>query len=149
MKEKLLISACLLGENCKYNGGNNFTPEVEALRERYELVPVCPEQLGGLPTPRTPAERVGDRVVNREGADVTDAFRQGAEKTLELARASGITKAVFQVRSPSCGSGTVYDGTFSGALTAGQGVTAELLEKNGVNIYRSDQAGELMAKGEL
>ena len=149
MKEKLLISACLLGENCKYNGGNNFTPEVEALRKRYELVPVCPEQLGGLPTPRTPAERVGDRVVNREGADVTDAFRQGAEKTLELARASGITKAVFQVRSPSCGSGTVYDGTFSGTLTAGQGVTAELLEKNGVNIYRSDQAGELMAKGEL
>lgn len=149
MKEKLLISACLLGENCKYNGGNNYTPEVEALRERYELVPVCPEQLGGLPTPRTPAERVGDRVVNREGADVTDAFRQGAEKTLEIARASGITKAVFQVRSPSCGSGTVYDGTFSGTLTAGQGVTAELLEKNGVNICRSDQTGELMAKGEL
>lgn len=149
MKEKILISACLLGENCKYNGGNNYTPEVEALRERYELVPVCPEQLGGLPTPRTPAERVGDRVVNREGADVTDAFRQGAEKTLEIARASGIAKAVFQVRSPSCGSGTVYDGTFSGTLTAGQGVTAELLEKNGVNICRSDQTGELMAKGEL
>lgn len=149
MKEKLLISACLLGENCKYNGGNNYTPEVEALRERYELVPVCPEQLGGLPTPRTPAERVGNRVVNREGADVTDAFRQGAEKTLEIARASGIAKAVFQVRSPSCGSGTVYDGTFSGTLTAGQGVTAELLEKNGVNICRSDQTGELMAKGEL
>lgn len=149
MKEKLLISACLLGENCKYNGGNNYTPAVEALRERYELVPVCPEQLGGLPTPRTPAERVGDRVVNREGADVTDAFRQGAEKTLEIARASGIAKAVFQVRSPSCGSGTVYDGTFSGTLTAGQGVTAELLEKNGVNICRSDQTGELMAKGEL
>jgi len=149
LKEKLLISACLLGENCKYNGGNNYTPKVEALRERYELVPVCPEQLGGLPTPRTPAERVGDRVVNREGADVTDAFRQGAEKTLEIARASGIAKAVFQVRSPSCGSGTVYDGTFSGTLTAGQGVTAELLEKNGVNICRSDQTGELMAKGEL
>lgn len=149
MKEKILISACLLGENCKYNGGNNYTPEVEALRERYELVPVCPEQLGGLPTPRTPAERVGDRVVNREGADVTDAFRQGAEKTLEIACASGIAKAVFQVRSPSCGSGTVYDGTFSGTLTAGQGVTAELLEKNGVNICRSDQTGELMAKGEL
>lgn len=149
MKEKILISACLLGENCKYNGGNNYTPAVEALRERYELVPVCPEQLGGLPTPRTPAERVGDRVINREGADVTDAFQQGAEKTLEIARASGIAKAVFQVRSPSCGSGTVYDGTFSGTLTAGQGVTAELLEKNGVNICRSNQTGELMAKGEL
>lgn len=139
MKEKILISACLLGENCKYNGGNNYTPEVEALRERYELVPVCPEQLGGLPTPRTPAERVGDRVVNREGADVTDAFRQGAEKTLEIARASGITKAVFQVRSPSCGSGTVYDGTFSGTLTAGQGVTAELLEKNGIAVLQIEE----------
>ena len=98
MKEKLLVSACLLGENCKYSGGNNYTPEVEALRAQYEFVPVCPEQLGGLPTPRSPAERTGARVVNRDGADVTEAFRLGAEKTLETARMLGITPD--QVEAP-------------------------------------------------
>lgn len=139
MKEKLLISACLLGENCKYNGGNNYHPAVESLREQYELIPVCPEQLGGLPTPRTPAERVGDRVMNRDGQDVTDAFRLGAERALEIARASGAAKAVFQARSPSCGSRTVYDGTFTGTLTAGQGVTAELLEKNGIAVLQIEE----------
>ena len=111
MREKLLVSACLLGENCKYSGGNNYAPAVEALRDRFDLVPVCPEQLGGLPTPRTPAERVGDRVLTRDGADVTAEYRLGAERTLETARALGITKAVFQVRSPSSGSGTIYHGT--------------------------------------
>ncbi len=150
MKEKLLVSACLLGENCKYSGGNNYTLEVEALRAQYEFVPVCPEQLGGLPTPRSPAERTGARVVNRDGADVTEAFRLGAEKTLETARMLGITKALFQVRSPSCGSGTIYDGTFSGTLASGSGVTAELLEENGIKIYPSDRIPLLLAeKGEL
>lgn len=143
MKEKLLVSACLLGENCKYSGGNNYSPAVAALGERYELIPVCPEQLGGLPTPRVPSERAGDRVLNREGADVTDAFRLGAEKALEIALAHGIKRAVLQERSPSCGCGMIYDGTFSGTLIPGEGVTAELLRKHGVGVYGSSRLERL------
>ena len=134
MKEKLLVSACLLGEDCKYSGGNNYSSAVDALRERFELVPVCPEQLGGLPTPRVPSERVGDRVLTRDGADVTDAFRLGAEKALEAALSQGITRAVLQERSPSCGCGAVYDGTFSGTLVPGQGVTAQMLREHGIAV---------------
>ena len=139
MKEKLLVSACLLGENCKYSGGNNCDPAVAALGARYELIPVCPEQLGGLPTPRAPSERVGDRVLSKDGTDVTDAFRLGAEKTLEIAQASGVRRAVFQLRSPSCGCGAVYDGTFSGTLVPGDGVTAALLRENGVEVTGPDR----------
>ena len=150
MREKLLVSACLLGENCKYSGGNNYSPDVERLRERFEIVPVCPEQLGGLPTPRVPSERVGERVLTREGQDVTEAFRQGAERTLDIARTEGTVRAVLQVRSPSCGCGMIYDGTFSGTLVPGKGVTAELLEKNGVKVYDSTRTGELLdEKGAL
>ena len=134
MKEKLLVSACLLGENCKYSGGNNYSPAAAALAERYELIPVCPERMGGLPTPRVPAERVGDRVLTRDGADVTAAYRLGAEKALEIALAQGIRRAVPQERSPSCGCGAVYDGTFSGTLVPGDGVTAELLRAHGVEV---------------
>lgn len=131
---KLLVSACLLGENCKYSGGNNYDPAVAALAACYELVPVCPEQLGGLPTPRAPSERVGARVLTRDGADVTDAFRLGAEKTLEIALEHGIQQAVFQARSPSCGCGAVYDGTFSGTLVPGDGVTTALLREHGIEV---------------
>ena len=145
MKEKLLVSACLLGENCKYSGGNNYTPAIEALREKFDVIPVCPEQLGGLPTPRLPSERVGARVLARSRADVTEAFRQGSEKTLAIARAGGAVRAVFQERSPSCGGACVYDGTFSGTLVPGQGVTAELLEKNGIRVYSGDRIGELLS----
>lgn len=144
MREKLLVSACLLGENCKYSGGNNFSPAVRSLAERFELIPVCPERLGGLPTPRTPSERVGDRVLNREGEDVTEAFRRGAERALEIARANGVTRAVLQERSPSCGSGRIYDGTFSGTLIPGQGVAARLLAENGVRVYAGDRFRELL-----
>ena len=144
MREKLLVSACLLGENCKYNGGNNYSPDVERLRERFELVSVCPEQLGGLPTPRVPSERVGEQVLTRDGQDVTEAFRQGAERTLDIARAVGALRAVLQVRSPSCGCGMIYDGTFSGTLVPGKGVAAELLEKNGVKVYDRTRTGELL-----
>lgn len=144
MREKLLVSACLLGENCKYNGGNNYSPDVERLRERFELVSVCPEQLGGLPTPRVPSERGGERVLTRDGQDVTEAFRQGAERTLDIARAEGALRAVLQVRSPSCGCGMIYDGTFSGTLVPGKGVAAELLEKNGVKVYDRTRTGELL-----
>ena len=144
MKEKLLVSACLLGENCKYSGGNNYHPDTEKLRKWFEVIPVCPEQLGGLPTPRVPSERVGDKVLTRDGRDVTEAFRQGAEKTLAIARAEGVTRAVFQVRSPSCGCGTIYDGAFSGTLVPGKGVTAQLLEESGIKVYGGDRIAALL-----
>lgn len=144
MREKLLVSACLLGENCRYSGGNNYCPAAAALGERYELIPVCPEVLGGLPTPRAPSERAGERVTARDGTDVTAAFRLGAERTAEIARSGGVRRALLQERSPSCGCGTVYDGTFSGTLTAGRGVTAALLEKNGVEVYESTRISALL-----
>ena len=139
---RVLISACLLGENCKYSGGNNRNETVLAwLREQgHEAVPVCPEQLGGLPTPRPSSERVGDRVLTRTGEDVTEAFRLGAERALDIARAHGVRRALLQERSPSCGSGAVYDGTFSGRLVPGQGVTARLLEEHGIAVYSGCQA---------
>lgn len=144
MKEKLLISACLLGEDCKYNGGNNYTPEAEALKERFELTPVCPETFGGLQSPREPSERVGDKVLSRSGEDVTEAFRRGAEKTLEIALAQGITRAVLKERSPSCGSGAIYDGSFSGAVVSGDGVAAELLKRQGIAVLGESRIGELL-----
>ena len=139
--EKLLISACLVGENCKYNGGNNALPPetLAALRSRFELVPVCPEQLGGLPTPRVPSERRGARVVNREGADVTEAFRRGAEQALRIAEQTGCRRALLKSNSPSCGSGSIYDGSFSGRLTAGDGVAAALLKHSGIEVFGSVQ----------
>lgn len=144
MKEKLLVSACLLGENCKYSGGNNYTPAVEALKEKFDVIPVCPEQMGGLSTPRIPAERVGEKVLTREGADVTAEYRKGAEEALAVAKANGVKFAVLQERSPSCGSECVYDGTFSGKLIPGQGVTTQLLEENGIKVYSSGRISEFL-----
>ena len=144
MKEKLLVSACLLGENCKYSGGNNYTPAIEALREKFDVIPVCPEQLGGLPTPRTPSERAGARVLSRGGADVTEAFRQGAEKTLEIALAHGAARAVLKERSPSCGSGTIYDGSFSGIVVSGDGVAAEKLKQHGITVFGESRIEALL-----
>ena len=134
MKEKLLISACLLGVNCKYSGGNNSHPLAERLKGRFELVPICPEQLGGLPTPRAPSERMGDRVVTRDGGDVTEQFRLGAARALEIARKNGVTRALLKERSPSCGRGEVYDGSFTGTLTPGWGVAARLLSDAGIEV---------------
>ena len=144
MKETLLISACLLGVNCKYNGGNNYTPLVEQLKEHYELVPVCPECFGGLPIPHEPSERVGDRVLSKSGGDVTAAFRRGAEKTLEAARKHAVTRAVLKERSPSCGCSAIYDGTFTGTVVPGDGVAAALLLEHGVAIYGESRIGELL-----
>ncbi len=132
--ETLLISACLLGVDCKYDGGNNALPEeaLRKLREKYRLVPVCPEVLGGLTVPRAPCERLGGRVVNRVGADVTAAFQKGAEAALRIAEEQGCRRALLKARSPSCGSGGIYDGSFSGRLVPGDGVTAERLRAAGL-----------------
>ena len=137
MKEALLVSACLLGANCKYNGGNNILPEEQlaALQAHYRLVPVCPERDGGLPTPRLPSERLGDRVVNKAGEDVTEAFHRGAALARETAKREGCRIALLKERSPSCGSGRIYDGSFSGTVISGDGITAEALKKSGLTVY--------------
>ena len=134
--ENLLISACLLGVECKYSGGSNALPEetIEKLRTRYRLIPVCPETAGGLPTPRDPSERLGERVVSCRGADVTAQFKKGAEAALTLARRYGCTTALMKEHSPSCGSGLIYDGSFLGKLVKGDGCAAELLKAAGVYV---------------
>lgn len=141
---RLLVSACLLGCRCRYDGASREHPLAKELAERHTLVPVCPEQLGGLSTPRPPAERRGGLVVTRDGADVTEQYRRGAEETLRLCRGLGCEAAVLKERSPSCGRGEIYDGTFSGTLAAGDGVTAELLSAVGVPVYGESQIEELL-----
>ena len=141
---RLLISACLLGCRCRYDGAARPLEGLGELLERHTLVPVCPEQLGGLATPRPPAERRGDRVLTREGADVTAQYHRGAEEALRLCRLFGCQAALLKERSPSCGSGQVYDGTFTGALTAGDGVAAELLKARGIPVYGESRMEELL-----
>ena len=144
----LLISACLLGCACRYDGKSKPHPLAVELARRGLAVPVCPEQLGGLPTPREPSERRADTVVSRSGADVTAPFRRGAEQALHLARLYGCKAAVLKERSPSCGSGEVYDGTFSGRLIPGDGVTAALLKANGIAVYGESALAALLAQPE-
>ena len=131
---KIMVSACLLGENCKYNGGNNLSPELVRLLGGHTVIPVCPEVLGGLPTPRVPAEIVNGKVINRNGDSVDEAFRKGAEKALETAKREKPDLFILQSRSPSCGVREIYDGTFSGRKIPGQGVFAEQLTKAGFNV---------------
>lgn len=135
----ILVSACLLGAACKYSGGDNLCPKVTALVENYHLVPVCPEQLGGLSTPRAPAERQGDRVITKDGKDVTDAYLRGAQEALKLARLFGCDTAILKARSPSCGAQGIYDGTFTGTVIPGSGVTAALLETSGIRVITEDE----------
>ena len=144
--ENILISACLLGVCCRYDGESKPIMQTVALMERYHLIPVCPEQLGGLPTPREPSERQGDAVRTKSGADVTTQYRRGAEQALHLARLYGCWAAVLKERSPSCGSGEIYDGTFSGRLTPGDGVTAALLKKTGIAVYGESEIEALLAQ---
>lgn len=133
-KEKILVSSCLLGLNCRYDGGNNYSKEVEEFLENYEVIPICPEIMGGLPTPRTPSERQADRVINKEGKDVTEQYEKGARECLFLAQKYDVKKALLKLRSPSCGSKEIYDGTFSHTIIEGDGLTAELFKKNGIEV---------------
>jgi len=134
IKKRILVSACLLGVNCKYDGGNNFSNEIDEFLKDYEVIPICPEIMGGLPTPRCASEQLGDKVVTKEGIDVTEQFVKGANECLFLAQKYDVKKALLKLRSPSCGYGKVYDGTFSHTLIERNGVTAELLKKNGIEI---------------
>ena len=143
-RARILVSACLLGVYCRYNGERKQMEGIERLMECAELIPVCPEILGGLPTPRPAAERVGDRVMNREGADVTEAYRRGAEETLHLAELFGAKMALLKERSPSCGMGKIHDGSFQGRIVDGSGVTAELLAAHGISVYGDSCIDELL-----
>ncbi len=131
---KILISSCLLGENCNYKGGNSKNELFIKLGKCVEYLSICPEIIGGLSTPRTPAERSGERIITKTGEDVTDEFFKGASKTLETAIKNRCTLAVLKGRSPSCGFEKIYDGTFSGRLIDGNGVTADFLIEEGINI---------------
>ena len=132
----ILISACLLGQYCRYDGKTKVYPQVQDLlgRDDIPLIPVCPEQAGGLATPRPAAERQGKRVVTTNGSDVTAQYQRGAEAALYWARLFHCTKAILKEKSPSCGHGQIYDGTFSRTLTVGDGVTAALLRAEGLEI---------------
>ncbi|KNF07496.1 hypothetical protein CLPU_16c00520 [Gottschalkia purinilytica] len=138
-----LISACLAGVNCRYNGDNNLNEKILKLVKDKKAILVCPEQLGGLSTPRPPSEMVKDsegqiKILTNEGEDVTKYFVKGAEETLNIAKMMDIKVAILKARSPSCGYGKIYDGTFSGKLKNGVGVTSSLLLKNGIKIYTEE-----------
>ena len=167
-KLPVLVSACLLGVSCKYSGGHNYSEAVADLKEKYQLIPVCPEQMGGLMTPRVPAEVcsvkrrqmekagmstvaaetdlaaaekgcIERRVVAKNGTDVTEQFQRGAQEALKLAKLFGCKCAVLKSRSPSCGSGIIYDGTFTGTKVAGDGITAALLKENGIEVFSEEE----------
>lgn len=136
--EKIICSACLLGYNCRYDGQSKPDKKVLDLMPEKVLIPVCPEQLGGLDTPRTPSEVQGDQVVNQAGENLTKQFERGAGKTLKLAELMGCKKAILKQRSPSCGNGLRYDGTFSGKVIEGDGITARLLKDNGIEVVTEE-----------
>lgn len=131
---KIMVSACLAGENCKYNGGNNRNEKIIELISQNEAVLVCPEVLGGLPTPRIPAEIVDGTVINKDGISVDKEYRRGAEQTLKIAEREKPDIIILQSRSPSCGVNQRYDGTFTGTRIDAPGITAELLIKNGFQV---------------
>ena len=131
---KIVVSACLTGENCKYNGGNNCNQKVLELMERHEVISVCPEVLGGLPVPRIPAEIVDGVVMTKEGQKVDFCFRSGAEAALKIAKEHQAELVILQSRSPSCGVKQIYDGSFSKRIIDGQGIFAKLLLQNGFRV---------------
>lgn len=132
--ENVMVSACLLGVNCKYNGGNNNNEELLKLLKNKNVIPICPEIYGGLPTPRIPSEIKNGKVINKSNIDVTMQFEKGASETLKLAQKLNVKIAYLKQNSPSCGLGSIYDGTFSGNKIPGDGVTAKLLKENGIKI---------------
>ena len=140
----LLISACLMGIKCRYDGGRKPLDCLDRLMDQHVLLPICPEVVGGLPTPRVPAERIGEKVITKDGRDVTREYRQGAEEALRLAQMTDCTHALLKERSPSCGLGIIYDGSFTGGLCEGDGVCAALLKQHGIMVLGESRAEELL-----
>ncbi|MBO4825549.1 MAG: DUF523 domain-containing protein [Lachnospiraceae bacterium] len=140
---KIMVSACLLGTNCKYSGGNNYNEKVIEFVKGHEVIPVCPEVAGGLPTPRTPCEIVSGVVTNADGESKDKEFRAGAAKCLKMAKEKEIDLAILQSRSPSCGVNQIYDGTFSGTRIPGSGIFASLLKENGFKVIDLEDIDKL------
>ncbi len=137
-KAKLLISECLCGVSCRYDGKDNLIEQLPLLKDTFDLVSVCPEVLGGLNTPRHPAERQGERICTANGADVTIEFLKGAQTTLDIALQYSCKQALMKAKSPSCGYKRIYDGTFSKTLREGHGCTVEALLKNNIDVYTEE-----------
>jgi len=142
--EKVLISACLTGENCKYNGENNYCKNFEKLISLCDLVLVCPEVFGGLKTPRLPSEIKNSRVYNKKGKDVTENFRSGANMTLYIAKQNNVRYAVLKENSPSCGVHKVHNGDFTGSLIDGSGITTKLLKENNIIVFNEKEIDKLI-----
>lgn len=142
----ILVSACLLGVNCRYDGTGKLFEPLRSLLEEHTLIPVCPEQLGGLQTPRPPAELKGHCLLTKSGIDVTSAFKKGAEETLKLARLYHCNLAILKERSPSCGAKQIYDGSFSGQLIEGSGITASLLMAHGIEVIGESEVSHYFIK---
>ncbi len=139
MKENIIVSACLLGESCRYDGKSKPCQAVINLKEKYNLIPVCPEVMGGLKTPRHPSEIIGDKVIGKDDSDNTKEYKKGAEIALNIALQNGAKKAVLKAKSPSCGKGQIYDGTFSGVLKDGNGITAKLFMENRIEVLTENE----------
>lgn len=141
---RILVSACLMGVGCRYDGKSNQLPQLEQLMKQHTCIPVCPEIFGGLPTPRVPAERQGSKIITQDGQDVTQQFVRGTAEVLRLADLYHCKAALLKERSPSCGCGQIYDGTFTKTLTEGDGLAAEMLKRKGIAVYGESQIGELV-----
>ena len=142
MKKNILVSACLLGETCRYDGKSKPCERVIALKDTYNLIPICPEVMGGLPTPRTPSEICGELVLMKDGRNVTENYNRGAQKALEIARENACTVAILKEKSPSCGSGLIHNGLFDGGLIEGDGITAKLLKSQGIRVLGESEITE-------
>lgn len=142
--EKILISACLIGDKTRYDGKSNYNPKIQQLMEKYELVPFCPEVEGGLKTPRDPSEIKGEQVISSKGKDVTYQYNKGAELALNICQFLNIKIAVLKEKSPSCGVHQIHDGSFSGKLTDGEGVTTSLLKRKGINVISEEEIDTLL-----
>ncbi len=142
----ILVSACLLGTPCRYDGKSKPCEAVQKLSKKVHFIPVCPEEAGGLTTPRSPAEQKSGRVINAMGKDVTEAYEKGAKKAHLLAKENGCRFAILKERSPSCGNREIYDGTFTGTLQEGMGVTARLLKENGIEVFGESEIELLKQK---
>lgn len=144
--DKVLISSCLTGSPCRYNASGCLTNSLQKLIDRFDLISACAECMGGLPTPRSPSERIGARVLTNKGKDVTYEFTKGAKRVVELAKSTNCKFAILKEKSPSCGTHLVYDGSFTGKVVEGSGVTAELLKKNGIECFSEDEIDKIIEK---
>ena len=144
--EKILISACLVGDKTRYDGKSSYHPLVKELLEKYELVPFCSEVEGGLSIPRKPSEIVNDKVIRQDGKDVTFNYQKGAELAWNICNYLGIRKAILKDGSPACGVHEIHDGTFKGKKIPGEGITTKYLKSKGVSVYSENEIEELLKK---